>query len=494
MKLNHYLLMLCMSLLLFSCKNENEPQGELITVKLTPAFISLNQEPDVPMHMKGSNVKMVVNAEQVIYAIQVYENDVEYYYGLFDTVDSMKIALTTGKTYRFKVATYKTGTGNGLKQDALADGKYFYLPNKTLLGNKFIKGNVLKDINLIASAKLTTTTVKDYPEIDAFYCDKSVTVEKGLSNINFDLLRMGFGVTYNVDGLTNGKFYISMGNDTTVLTSTTNTDTSVRLFNVSNGDLTTIFNTANMYADSILIKVQWVGTNGTTLNTQGKFKFSRNFQKTINIQLNTTGTSLNFEDWNTVTDVDGNVYHTVTIGSQTWMIENLKVTHYRDGTAIPNVTSATTWTGLSTGAYCDYNNTPSNSNTYGKLYNWFAVSDSRKLAPVGWHVPTNPEWTTLLNYLGGVSLAGGKLKEIGTARWLSPNTGATDSYGFKALPSGNRKYDAVFDYIGFTADFWTSTEATTANAWYIRLYSTSTNVDAFSYGKLDGFAVRCIKD
>lgn len=300
MKLNRLLLLFCTAILMYSCSNNNqEPKGELITVKLSPSFISLNQDTDVPMNVKGKNVKMTVDPNQVIYAIQVYENDSAYYYGLFDNVDSMKIAITTGKNYRFKIATYKVGTGTGLKQDILADGKYFYLPNKTMLGNKFVKGNALKDINLISSIKLTKTQVKDYPEIDAFYCDKSVAVTKGLTNIDFSLLRMGFGVTFNVDTLTNGKVLVFIGNDTITMTNQNKTATSIRLFNVLTGDLSTIFTNANTYADSILIKVQWVGSNGTILNTQGMFNFTRNYQKTINIQLNTSSFNFNFEGWNT---------------------------------------------------------------------------------------------------------------------------------------------------------------------------------------------------
>ena len=373
MKLNNLFFAFCTTLLLLSCKNETVPQGELITVKLNPAFISLTQDTDVPMNVKGNNVKMAVDPNQVIYAIQVYENDSAYYYGLFDKVDSMKIALTTEKKYRFKVTTYKVGTGEGLKQDAQTDGIYFYLPNKILLGNKFIKGNALKDIDLISSAKLTTTIAKNYPKIDIFYCEKTVSVLKGLSKIDFNLLRMGFGVTYNVDGLTNGKLNVIMGNDTTVLNSSTNTNTSIRLFNTSTGNLSTIFSTANTYADSITVKVQWFGTNGTILDTQSKFKFTRNYQKTINIQLNTSGINLNFEGWNnnSVTDIDGNVYKTVTIGNQTWMAENLKTIHYRNGDPIPNVTDNYEWASLYSGAYCWYDNNLTNKDIYGALYNGF---------------------------------------------------------------------------------------------------------------------------
>jgi len=196
----------------------------------------------------------------------------------------------------------------------------------------------------------------------------------------------------------------------------------------------------------------------------------------------------------TVTDKNGNVYNWRKIGTQSWMTENLRVTKYRNGENISDITDGSDWTAATFGAWCDYDNLSANGTKYGHLYNWYAVNDNRKIAPVGWHVASFAEWTTLINQLGGVNLAGGKLKEIGITNWLNPNIGATDEFGFKAIPNGNRKYDAVFDYIGFTADFWSSTETTTSNAWYFRLYTSSTIIDSYSYEKSDGFAVRCVKD
>ncbi|MEI7502681.1 MAG: fibrobacter succinogenes major paralogous domain-containing protein [Paludibacter sp.] len=492
MKLNHLLLVLCTVAVLFSCKNESEPQGELITVKLTTSFLQLGQDTDKPMLMKSA-----VDPSQVIYAIQVYENDVEYYYGLFDKTDSMKIALTTGKTYRFKVVSAKVSTGNGLKQVTESLGKYFYLPNKTLLENKFIKGNALKDINLVSNILLNNLTVKDYPQVDAFYCDKSILVEKGLSNIDFNLLRMGFSVTYNVDGLTNGKLYVSMGNDTSLMTSSTTTATSIHLFNIANSDFSSIFNNANTYGDSILVKAQWVGSNGTVLNTQGKFKFTRNYQKTINIQLNTIGLNLNFEGWaNTVTDIDGNIYKTVTIGTQTWMAENLKVTHFKDGTAIPNITDGNQWIGLTTAGYCTYNNDSNNGIIYGNLYNWYSVNNIKNIAPDGWRVASDSEWTTLTTYLGGEGVAGGKIKEVGTNHWTTPNTGATNESGFNCLPIGSRDCanNGLFYQNLKISDFWCLSEYSTANAWRRSIAYDNKTVYRSYTSKSLGQAVRCIKN
>jgi uncharacterized protein (TIGR02145 family) len=310
---------------------------------------------------------------------------------------------------------------------------------------------------------------------------------------------MGFGVTYTVDGLTDGKLNIIMGNDTTELNSTTKTSTSVRLFKVPSGDLTTIFKNANTYADSILVKVEWVGAKGILLNTQNEFKFTRNYQKTINIQLNAANLNLSFEDWstnNTVTDIDGNVYHTITIGNQVWMLENLKTTRYLNGDSIPNITNNYNWTALSTGALCDYNNSADNSSKYGHLYNWFAVNDSRKIAPAGWHIPSDADWSILTNYLGGENIAGSKLKEAGVLNWFSPNTSATNESGFTGLPGGLRSYsDGTFRNMGSNSYFWSTTASDTLRAWDRELFYNQMNCFRSNYdSKLYGLSVRCVKN
>lgn len=196
----------------------------------------------------------------------------------------------------------------------------------------------------------------------------------------------------------------------------------------------------------------------------------------------------------TVTDFDGNIYHVVTIGTQDWLVENLKVTHYRTGDAIPNVTGNTQWGNLTTGAYCDYDNSVANGTTYGRLYNWFAVNDSRKIAPTGWHVSSDAEWTVLTTYLGGEVIAGGKLKEKGTTHWKSPNLGATNESGFTGLPGGGRTYSGPFDYIIWGGAWWTSTSENVDDAW-IRYLDYNT-IDVYRYvdGKLYGRSVRCVRD
>ncbi len=199
-------------------------------------------------------------------------------------------------------------------------------------------------------------------------------------------------------------------------------------------------------------------------------------------------------DCGTVTDIDGNVYQTVTIGEQVWMMENLKVTHYRNGDPIPNVTDNGAWGGLSTGAYCNYDNDEHKVATYGRLYNWYAVDDSRNIAPDGWHIPSDDEMQTLADYLGGYDVAGGKLKEIGTTHWLSPNTGATNESGFTALPSGSRYLNGSFHNIGYGTYFWSSIESNSEYAWSRSLYHYLSEFYRNDINKHAGYSVRCVRD
>jgi uncharacterized protein (TIGR02145 family) len=201
--------------------------------------------------------------------------------------------------------------------------------------------------------------------------------------------------------------------------------------------------------------------------------------------------------YGTMTDKDGNVYKTVTIGKQTWMAENLRTTKYNDGTAIPNVTENTAWSGLSTGAYCNYLNTFDNDYefiaTYGRFYNWYAVN-SGKLAPTGWHVPTDAEWTTLSTYLGDYAGSGSKLKEVGSLHFLPTNSDATNETGFTGLPGGLRDWDGYFSLIHYEGNYWSSKESVSYYA-YIRSFGYSYNwFQRTEKDKRSGISVRCIKN
>jgi len=198
-----------------------------------------------------------------------------------------------------------------------------------------------------------------------------------------------------------------------------------------------------------------------------------------------------------ITDVSGYKYNPILIGTQIWLVENLKTTKYRDGTSIANVTDDSQWGLLTTGAYCNFKNDLKNGDTYGRLYNWHAVSDVRGICPLGWHVPTDVEWTALMDYLGGRTVAGGKLKEAGSTHWYGQNVFGTNEVGFTALPGDFRPSNGIIIYhLFFSAYFWTSTpvSVTSASAYYNWIPYYDKLVTRASTDKKVGYSVRCIKD
>ena len=196
----------------------------------------------------------------------------------------------------------------------------------------------------------------------------------------------------------------------------------------------------------------------------------------------------------------------ITIGSQVWASKNLDVDHYRNGDPIPQVTNKNDFLGFTTGAWCYYNNDSANGAVYGKLYNWYAVNDPRGLAPLGYHIPNDNEWTSLFTTLGGMSLAGGAMREAGTSHWILPNTGATNSSGFTALPAGALDGTGAYYFMSINkaTTWWSANESShqDINSADYLLYAHSTsvncaNVQAYlSLGgyKRSGMSVRCIKD
>jgi uncharacterized protein (TIGR02145 family) len=210
-----------------------------------------------------------------------------------------------------------------------------------------------------------------------------------------------------------------------------------------------------------------------------------------------------------VTDIDGNVYNTINIGGQIWTMQNLKTTKYRNGVSIPAVSDDTAWAALTTGAYCNYNNDASNVATYGRLYNWHAATDANGLAPEGFHVPSAAEWDVLRDYLG-FSTAGGSAKEMGLTHWKSPNTGATNSCGFTALPGSARLMCLLTSctspafFSGQLTDFgawWSTTASSSTDAQFRQcdyndtdLYRNSFLGGAGYYDKRTGYSIRCVKN
>jgi uncharacterized protein (TIGR02145 family) len=194
--------------------------------------------------------------------------------------------------------------------------------------------------------------------------------------------------------------------------------------------------------------------------------------------------------YDSIYDSEGNKYRTIEIGTQNWMAENLKSTKLNDGTDIPFVPDVTLWSGLTTPGYCWFNN---DSVGYGALYNWYTVNTG-KLCPEGWHVPTDEEWTILTDYLGGKSVAGGKLRETGTTHWQSPNTGATNESGFTGLPAGYRSYGGGFNSFKNYGFWWSATEWSSTGAWYRDVYYGYNSVDRSNSNKKSGANIRCLKD
>jgi len=213
------------------------------------------------------------------------------------------------------------------------------------------------------------------------------------------------------------------------------------------------------------------------------------------------GNELIFSTANTpiqITDIDGNIYNTVEIGTQTWFKENLKTSKLNNGTLIPKVTNNALWSGLTTSAFCWYNNDSTiNANIYGALYNWHSVN-SNLLCPNGWHVPSDFDWTALSAFLGGNAVAGNKLKEVGSAHWPSTNTGATDEFGFSALPAGYRNDVGTFEWLGNAAYFFSSSINTSNCIPFCSKFIGLGGNNAilyFDYGSpYRGYSVRCIKD
>ena len=239
-------------------------------------------------------------------------------------------------------------------------------------------------------------------------------------------------------------------------------------------------------------KKEKTNTNSTTNSSNGVTCVDN-----PNINFTAIGTPVGkFSDC--IKDVDGNVYKTVNIGTQTWMAENLKTSKYNDGTSIQNVKDSLVWSKLTTGAWCYYNNDEKNNSKYGKLYNWYSVNSTsngnKNVCPTGWHVPTNSEWTILTDFLGGDSVAGGKMKEIGVLNWSNLNVGATNTSLFTSIASGVNFFSFKFKNQGVF--FWSKDENTNQNhlAWNISLGFNGAYVDLDDEPKVSGFSIRCLKD
>ena len=260
--------------------------------------------------------------------------------------------------------------------------------------------------------------------------------------------------------------------------------------------------------DSTLLDFRWDwedddiwDTEYTSIHT-ATHQYSEEGKKTIRLEAKDSGGLTNsitqqvivndepFTD-TTITDIDGNIYKIVKIGEQYWMAENLRVTRYRNGDSITLITDNNEWKNTTSGAYCVYGNTDDFISSYGFLYNWYAIDDERNISPEGWHIPTEAEWNTLFNSLGGYEIAGGKMKETGTSHWNSPNSGATNESGFSARGGGRRWRDGPFMDLKVSADFWQK-NVDWGFSW--GLYNQNTHISGTWRFNVEGISIRCVKD
>jgi len=245
-----------------------------------------------------------------------------------------------------------------------------------------------------------------------------------------------------------------------------------------------------------------IASTGVDMNTHNDLNLTASTTYTYRVYAyNAAGNSLQYSNEVTVTTTGSVNLCEVTVGTQIWSCKNLDVRHYRNGDPIPQVTDASQWINLTSGAWCWYDNDSATyAAVYGRLYNWYAVNDPRGLAPQGWHVATDADWTTLTTFLGGESVAGGKLKTTGTQYWESPNTGATNSTGFSALPGGFRGGGFSSGSFAFSIRrngyWWTSSSSDPANEWiWIRTMRWDQNsVYRTVSDKRAGQSVRLVKD
>jgi uncharacterized protein (TIGR02145 family) len=367
---------------------------------------------------------------------------------------------------------------------------------------KVLAGNTLDLSDVVSAVEPLNTndeTVRVYPNVVGGVPTLSFFAKQaGVTQINVYSLdgRKVVSINQNLQpgnnsfqlSLPRGSFAIqAIGNEYTYSTKMINQNASL-----SQPKITYIGTEKPLSATPQKSKSSALATTTMLYNTGDRllYKGTSGNYSTIVTDVPTAGKTINF-DFVACTDADGNNYTTITIGTQTWMAENLRTSKYNNGTSIPNVTDNTAWEGLTTGACCNYSNLLINGTKYGHLYNGYAVIDNRKIAPIGWHIPSDSEWTTLTTFLGGESVAGSKMKETGSSNWGYFNTSATNESGFTALPSGQRSYWSTF-YDG-SSNWWSSTLWYTDNAWS-RECSSGNDVYRSHDSNNSGLSVRCVRD
>lgn len=353
-------------------------------------------------------------------------------------------------------------------------------PNPTISNLKFASGNSGVGAFAINVTNLTANTTYYYRA----YAINTEGTAYG-NEVNFSTISAGVAP---VAAFTANQTTIKEGESVLFTDQSTNNPTS---WNWDFGDrnTSTLQNPSHKYSTSGKYTVKLKATNISGANT---------ITKTDYIIVNTyTGILFNPDlTYGSITDIDGNVYKTIQIGTQEWMAENLRTQKYRNGDPIGTTNSSYVWAQDYPKYVWATMNDESLVPTYGRLYTWYAATDSRNICPNGWHLPTDDEWKTLITFLGGESVAGGKLKEVGTHNWLSTNDGATNSSGFTALPGGWRSPDNTFWAFRFGCLYWSSTLDTSYNAWFFNMNYNDSIIKRNSGNKsvFAGYSVRCVKD
>ena len=416
------------------------------------------------------------------------------------------IAMTQAQSYQISFA----GTGASTNVDSVEVENLTQCTDTIISGSNTIMTGFISEMNTDADNAMFI-----YPNPMTYNCSMSfIATAQGKTTIALyditgkrilqilEILSIGRH-TYTLSGIISGIYFLKIEsekysyNKKLVSINSTFDVAEIKLIKTVNivNKQSIVSNTGNSkHSKSAKSAIHLPYMTGDTLKITG---ISGIYRTVYMLVLNQNQTvTFNFVD---CTDADGNHYSVVQIDTMIWMAENLKTTRYRNGNNIPNVTNDTAWRNLTTGAYCNFDNTTYSDtiNTYGRLYNWYAVVDTSNIAPQGWHVPSDSEWFALETFLGGSSIAGGKIKDKCKYLWTSPNVGATNETGFTALPGGYRDFSGMFyDLGGGTglAGFWWSSTMYNTNAWYRFMLVMYSTLDR-TYGyKTRGLSIRCVKD
>jgi|GEM_PF-1830530 len=298
MKTIKVLSMILITVIYFSCtKNDAESLNKTVLIKLLPT-IEVSQ--DEYTRLKNTSTENVL-----LYAVQIYEEGAPYYYGLFNDVSKMEIALTTNKKYTFKVAAFQKGSGTGLKtltQDGIT---FYYMPDTLALLNKFVQGDRLNKISSISNAKLLNNTNSEFPEIDAFYQETEITATKEMSTMDLILKRTGFGLGITVDGLNSGTIEVYFAGDTIQFSPSKNNYFTIRSFKGGESGLKDVAQMDTFSVNTVFV-LKWIGNNGSIVTANKIVKIKRNFQLPLNITINSTNTGIEIENWQNVLEQNTN--------------------------------------------------------------------------------------------------------------------------------------------------------------------------------------------